>query len=356
MVMVVLPLREELFASRAVPAILRALSEGTKPKIPKATFHRVVRSLQKADIVGKNLSLQVRVHEDRMVVNLRDSQFAQILSSKFMAAILEKLVSAHSHGHSYGIRELASMLECSPGTVKPILDKLQAAGLLESGRISADAIHHPDDPLEEVPRIVHRKALKYFLSFLGDERHLDALVMYGDAAIGKPVRDIEVLAVRKLIEPMPSLASIDNVDGALAIRLSQAAHQVSVAYPPIHLNIAIVGTFHWQSYRLVSKPFLSSRLYRASQGIVVYGDASANLAKLFEDWRMMAPMSPDDLERAVARGYATKTKDGYEATMKWVNEYIAPATTKAGEDEITVTVNSDEVTISRIVLVKGKET
>lgn len=353
MVMLTLPLKEELFAFKAIPSILRSLALGRQPNIPKSTLHRTMRALKQADIVAKDLSLQVPVVGDGVVLNTRDQYVAKILSSQVMGPLLSILAS----GRRFGVRELASILKCEPSTVKRVLDKLRATGLVEDGHLSTNVIHCPVDPIEEVPRLIHRKALKYFLSFLVGERYVDAVIAYGDVVVGKPTKDIEVLVVRKLTERLSSLVEVDKVDGELALKMVKAAHQVSIAYSPIHLNLSIVDGFDWQSYQFISKPFLSTRLYRASQGVVVYGDATVSLAKLLEQWGMMVPASPDEFARMIEKGYAIKTEKGLEATMKWVDDCIAKATTKANEDEITVNVGNGEVkmTIPRIVLVKSKD-
>jgi hypothetical protein len=352
MVMVAIPFKKELFASKAVPMTLRDLVAGNRPKIPKRTFYDAIQVLKRADILGNDYSPLVPIVENGVVLNTRDLYLTKIFSSRLMGPLLDRLAS----GQSFGTRELASILESEPSTVKRVVDKLRQAGVVDSdGHVLGDLIYRPTDLADEVPRLHHRKAVKHFLSLFDQKEKVQAFIIYGDAAVGKATSSVEILAIRRLSKLVTVLEELNTIDCELAGSMAGAAQQVSIAYPPTRFMFAVVGSFDWQSYHMISKPMLSPRLYRASQGITVFGDASANLARLFEDWRMMAPMSPDELARALKRGYVANTETGYEATMKWVNEYVAPATTKATEDEITVIVDSHEVTIPRIVLVKGKE-
>jgi len=348
--MIVVPLKEELFKSRAIPRIMHALAAGQKPDLPKATVSRAIRLLKQADLVGSDLSVQAPLIGDRIALNPRDLYVHKIFKSRFMGPVLDAL----SKGEEYGIRELATILRFNPMAVKRVMDDLRAAKLLEGGRLKQEAFYQPTDALDCVPRIVHRKALRYFISFIEREPCIDAVIAYGNAAIGK-LGDLELLIIRRLTEQLSSLEEMDVVDGNIVLKAARAAHQVTAAYASMRIQLAIVGAFDWHSYQYIAKPLLSTRLYRASQGITVYGDASPSLVKLFEDFRLMSPLSPDELTRAMERGYVVRTQSGFEATMKWVNEYVAPATTKASEDQITVDVDSNKVTIPRIVLVKEKQ-
>lgn len=353
MVMVAIPLRKELFASKAIPVIICALARGERPKIPRSTFHDAVKVLRQADILGNDLSIQVPLLDDRVVLNTRDYQLARIFCSPLMGAVLDKL----SSGRSFGVRELASTLKANLSSVQRVLVRLRSVGLVQNGGLSSSVVYHPAEPADEVPRLKHRKAVKYFLSFLNQEDKIEAVIVYGDAAVGKPSPTVEILTIRRLTKPIVALEELETVNAELAGNMAEAANQVATAYPPLRLDLSIVGAFDWQSYELISKPMLSPRLYRASQGIVVYGDATVNLTKLMGHWRMMVPLSPDDLARGIERGHIAQTEKGLEATMKWVDEYLAPATTKASEDEIIVTLpdGATKMTVRRIVLVKGRE-
>jgi len=344
LVLVFFPLKEEFFASKAIPDVIHSITTGEQTALPRRTRYRVLRKLMDVEIIDTKHSIRVPIIDGKIVLNTRDSCLSQIMSNKLFFDVINGL----NLKGKCGIRELASILSASPSSVKRVMDKLEVMGMLENGQLMPNVIFHPPDRTDEVPRLIHRKAVKYLISFTSNEPRIRSIIVLGDVARGRPSNRIELLIV---IDSQPPHLR-DAKDAEVASNIAYATCEVSKAYPPISFDIALVNGFHWQSYLAIAKPFLSTRLYRAKEeGIVVYGEATQNFAELLTQWQMLSPMSDDDFSRMVERGYATQTEKGYAATMKWVEEYIAKAITEAVEDEIGVPVNTTKIVIPRIVLV-----
>jgi hypothetical protein len=345
--MLIFPYEEELFSSKSIPAIIREITAGGRPKLHDQLIHHAVQILRETGMVSPDLHLQVPSFDRGIVLNLRDSKIDRLLNSKHMRPILNALAS----DKPVKLRELAATLECNPGTVKRVLDKLQKFGLISDGQLVKEAIYTPQDPVDEIPRLEHRNAISYFLSFIRKENNLDVVMVYGDSATGRVTHNIEVLLITKLVVPVPRSHEPD-ID--LMTVAARAALDTASVHQPFKLELALVESFEWQSYLLISKPFISPRLYRASQGIAVHGESQPSLTKLFDQWTKISPMSETELSKAIERGVFIKTPAGFEATKSFV-DVLSKASTKASEDVITVNVGAKTVSIPRLRLVKAKD-
>jgi len=345
--MLIFPYEKELFSSKAIPTIIREIAAGGRPRLHDQLIHHAVQIVREAGVVSPDLHLQVPSLDRGIVLNLRDSKIDRLLNSKHMRPVLNALAS----DKPVKLRELAATLECNPGTVKHVLDKLQKFGLIAGGQLVKEAIYSPQDPVDEIPRLEHRNAVSYFLSFIRKEGNLDAVIVYGDSATGRLTRNIEALLVSKLIVPVPSGQEPD-ID--LVTVAARAALDTASVHQPFKLELALIECFEWQSYLQISKPFISPRLYRAIQGITVYGESQPSPTKLFDQWTKISPMRENELSKAIERGVFIRTPSGFEATKDFV-DVLSKVSTRASEDMITINVDkARSVPIPRIRLVKDK--
>ncbi|MEM0235876.1 hypothetical protein [Thermofilum sp.] len=264
--MLIIKFRAPIFKRKNMARVLELLSKRKAVSIndligiglSKKGAWLILRDLSAAEYLERSngaYKVSERVLDDAILLNPRDESAAALLKRRCMGAVLFWLMMGK--GPSWIARELSIPLV----TVKKALRDLREAGIVVGTKIKDEVLYEPADPVELIPRKVHREIARELIRDLEGAHRIAALVLFGDASFGRLTPSLDVLCLTNAVSAEEAAEVARMCASAARDALSTHAVQVNFYIAPVESWVALKHGF----------AIGSDAMNRALSGIIFYG-------------------------------------------------------------------------------------
>lgn len=313
---------KEIMRYEATAKILKLLSSNAelsassvmrKANVSWKAAWTTLHALTKADLLekrGNNFASTYKVKEHAVQLNLRDSLTDVLFKWRCMRRLLYEL---YRHPDQ-SLSEVSHKIGVHRKTVECALKALRRSGVVEGKSIKSELISMPSDPLDLVPRKVHKQVLGHFLAALKTYYAAfdEALVLYGDASWGRPTFKFDVLAVLDTIES-PKIVYI-------AEKLALAARNTTSNFG-VSFDLTLTNSYIWPQLSLGLVEGLDQRVSSMAEGLCICGELPHD-DDFFILGRKLNPLSLEKTEELLKKRYIAPANSGkYVYTKKAIRKF-----------------------------------
>lgn len=235
-----------------------------------------------------------------LVLNLRDEMLDALFRRKATRATL--LCLARGERSTKGIAEKLSI---SRRTVIRAIQDLRAAGVVRDKEVVSELLCKPDDPLEEVPRSVHRRAVAHFKRCFETYSIRGApLILFGEAARGNYYATLKLAALLRFNRP-------DEIAPVVEALLRSAEETTEEYNVPVSLYLVPEDAWYAQRFKLVKTPLPT--LLEVLDGIFIYG-APPKDENYFELIRQYYQPPQEVIEKMLEKRHIRPYDNGFSFT------------------------------------------
>jgi len=321
--LMIVPFEEtsRIFKHKAIAEFLKLLSthKSVTPGILKQetgvsyeTLRRMVKGLEEAEYVlrkGRRVIATEKIKREGLVINLRDTRIDGLMRWRVTRRLMHLL---HTKPDMM-LSEMAFILNVSPETVKAVMKNLRLAGLVCGKQLNPDLIVKPKNPLELVPRSVHRQIISHFISAVKQYRPEfdEALVLFGDASWGKSTIVLNIAVLTTKIKP-PELLDLSK-------DLVFASENVTSNFGAT-IDLTLMLRKIWLLLKLGHLENPSFTANQILDGVCVYGRLPQD-EELYELDRMTYPLPKTRVEELLRKGYIKRDGCKFVYTSKAIEAF-----------------------------------
>lgn len=289
-------------------------------KLSKKGVWSTAKTLLNAELISVSSRGKFRINGSRfrdnnVILNMRDTMLSNVFKRRLMRPVLLELM----RNPQASVSQIMDALSVSHMSVRRVLADLQSAGISAGQLISH--VYEPDDPLEHVPRSIHRDVLKHLLGFLemrGALRLCSAIVVYGAASTGSVTSKLDIATVSSLT--MEAEKHVHLMETML-----KAEENVEQVFNT-GLNVVAVVEDALLAVKLGMTSTLNYTLIDILNGICIWGRLPEP-EDFFDLFMKAYPMSEKDIEEKMQKGYLTQVDGRLVFTEKAIDHFRKHAPT-----------------------------
>ncbi|MEM1767559.1 MAG: hypothetical protein QXD86_06435 [Candidatus Bathyarchaeia archaeon] len=289
-------------------------------KLSKKGAWGAVKTLLNAELISVSGRGKFRINGSRfrnnnVILNLRDNMLSNVFKRRLMRPVILELI----RNPQASVSQIVNALSVSHMSVRRVLADLQSAGISAGQLISH--VYEPDDPLEHVPRSIHRDIMKHLLRFLearGALHLCSAIVVYGAASTGSITDEVDTAVVSSL-----------TMEAEKHVRLMETMLEAKENIEQVFstgLNVVAVIEDALLSAKLGITSTLNYTLVDILNGICVWGRLPEP-EDYFDLFMKAFPMSQRDIEEKIQKGYLAQISGRLVFTKKAIDHFRQHAPT-----------------------------
>lgn len=277
--------------------------------IPIRSARLLIKRMVECELVSKEDEAYVftgKFVDGCLVMNLRDKMLDTLFRHKATRATLLYLARGDSIGG------IAEKLNVSKRTIIRVVEDLRAANIVCGREVSSEFIYKPQNPLEEIPRSVHRKAVAHFKRCFETYCPLSVpVVLFGEAARGSWHATLKLATLLRLHIP----EEMAPVAGALLRSAEETTKEYGI---PISLFLVPEDAWYAQKFKLVktSPPSLLELL----DGIFICGEPPKD-EDYFELIRLYYQPPQEVIDKMLEKGHIKPYGGGFSFTEKGIRAW-----------------------------------
>lgn len=298
-----------LLKHKNVAGMLRYIADGGRVTVKSVAEHAGVTRdvarealgcLLRAELISKSgryFLTTDKLTRDHVLINVRDIE----VDALFRWRVTRKILYALSLKKDFRIRELAAASGYSYITVRKALSALRKAGVVVADSLNRELVYLPEDPIENIPRQYHRKAVRHFLVALKTyyPELSEPVVVFGEASQGWPSQEINVAILTRVAAPPERLAYLTD---KLVLASSNATSQTGFS-----INLTITTEDACLS-RLLNLTEPNKTIEDILEGICVHGKMPTP-EDYFDLAQQAYPLSEEKIQLLLKKKYIAM-KDG----------------------------------------------
>lgn len=270
----------------------------------------LIKNLAKCEFVkkaGREYTFSGNIVDDCLVMNFRDEMLDALSKRRATRAVLLCLARGER-----STKRIAEKLNVSRRTVIRVLEDLRVAGIVRGREVASELLYKSQDPLEEIPRSAHRRAVAHFVRCFETYSSLSApLVLFGEAARGNWQATLKLAALSKFNMP-------DEVVSAIEALFRSAKETTKEYNVPTSLFLVAEDAWYAQKFKLVKTPHLL--LLELLDGIFIHGKPPKD-EDYFELIRRYYQPSREKIEKMLQKGHIRPYGSGYSFTEKGIKAW-----------------------------------